>query len=78
MPKRSSLAGKIRTNIVGPDIRYPDRLIIGHKKCPKNDHSNIGRFGGLLYSQILITGLRYPDLLDIRTEIRPIIELKVA
>jgi hypothetical protein len=45
MPKRSRLAKKIRTNIVEPDMRYPDRLITEHKKCPKNDHSNTGRSG---------------------------------
>ncbi len=45
MQKRSRLAEKkIGTNIVGPDIRIPDRSITGHKKCPQNDHSNTGRF----------------------------------
>jgi hypothetical protein len=40
MPKQSSLAGKNRTNRSGPD-----HLKTGHKKCPKNGHSNNGRFG---------------------------------
>ena len=33
-------------------------------------------FGGLLYSEISITGPRYPDLLDIRTKICPYIETR--
>jgi hypothetical protein len=46
MPKRSSLAEKINGQICPvPDIRYPDHLITGPKKCPKSDHSNTGRFG---------------------------------
>ena len=46
MPKRSSLAKKITGQISPvPDIRYPDHLKTGHKKCPRNDHLNTGRFG---------------------------------
>ncbi len=46
MPKRSRLAEK-KSGQIGPvpDIRYPDHLITGHKLCPRNDHSNTGRFG---------------------------------
>ncbi len=50
MPKRSRLVVffyHLKTGQISPvpDIRYPDRLKTIHKKCPRNDHSNTGRFG---------------------------------
>jgi hypothetical protein len=39
MPKRSRLVRKFS----GPDFKW--HLRTGHKKCPRNDHSNTGRFG---------------------------------
>jgi hypothetical protein len=34
-----------QTNIVESTIRKLDHLITGHKKRPKNDHSNTGQSG---------------------------------
>ncbi len=58
MPKRSRLVRKIS----GPDFKWYPKT--GHKLCPRNDHSNTGRFGiRMLLYMYLITGI--PDKLTV-------------
>ncbi len=64
MPKRSSLAKKITGQICPvPDIRYPDHLITGPKKCPKSDHLNTGRFG---IRMLTVLDIRNPEPFEYR------------
>jgi hypothetical protein len=45
MPKQSRLAEKNPDKYCRTGHSRSGPTKTGHKKCPKNDHSNIGRFG---------------------------------
>jgi hypothetical protein len=58
MLKRSRLAEK-KSGQIGPvpTILKPDRLTTGPKKCPKNEHSNIGLLG-IWWVTVVLSDLR--------------------